>query len=214
MAEQRRRGGTGAVEAAMALIANAPYASLAGWDGRVAHGLRFTTEVVPSPSSAPSDPVTAPWLGWGVSPAHPVAGSSVSREREIEPESPTAPDIAGRLTPTVGARVVLLAPRTFVAGLAQRELAAWLNLCGWAPDTRRWVSVAFGGWVSLLSSADRHVAAVHFAQRHPTDDLLDLDAGWALLQMDVGEVVVRTNRECLQLGRMGAIGLLLPVLRG
>ncbi|MCM3884668.1 hypothetical protein [Frankia sp. R82] len=202
MAQQQRRGGTCTVETAMALLAGAPYASLAGWDGRVAHGLRFTTELVPAASGTPSDSVAAPWLSSGVSPAHPVAGSSASLEREVG------------LAPPVGVRVVLLAPRTFVAGLARRELVARLNLCGWAPGSRRWVSVAFGGWASQLSDTDRHVAAVHFAQRHPTDDLLDLDAGWALLQMDVGEVVVRTNRECLQLGRIGAIGLLLPALHG
>ncbi|WP_250640674.1 hypothetical protein [Frankia sp. AiPa1] len=199
-----------AVEAATALIASVPYASLVGWDGRVAYGLRFTTETVRRASSAPSDSVTAPWLNSGVSPAHPVAGAAVPME--AEPPSDAVPADALRSgadqAAAAGARVLLLAPGPFVVGLAHGELAVRLNLCGWAAGTRRWISVALGGWTSLLSDADRRAAAVHFAQRHPTDDLLDLGSRWSLVQMDVGEALLRTNRECLQLGRAGAIGLL------
>ncbi|WP_232291661.1 hypothetical protein [Frankia sp. QA3] len=187
------------VTAGRSLIRTAPYASLALWGGRVAHGLRFATAAVDVSLDAPTGPVAVPRPHPGVSPAHPVLGSMSPAE-----ESPTKALASGSAVP----RVLLLAPTLFAESLGEQDLVTRLNLCGSAPGCGRWVSVAFGGWVSSLSADAWPAAAVRFSERHPTADLLDLGAGWLLLQMEIAEAVVRTDRACVLLNTEEAGGLL------
>ncbi len=196
MTDQRRRVDSAPMTAARSLIRAAPYGSLALWGGPVAHGLRFATVAVDVPSDAPNGPVAVPWPQPRVSPAHPVTG----RMSPAEVPSTEAP-ASGPAIP----RMLLLAPTSFAAGIGGDDLATRLNLCGSAPGCGCWVSVAFGGWVSPLPAAAWPAAAVGFSARHPTADLLDLGAGWSLLQMEIAEAVVRTARACVLLGTAAAV---------
>ncbi|WP_041938803.1 MULTISPECIES: hypothetical protein [Frankia] len=199
MTDRRRRVDSAPIMAARSLIQGAPYGSLALWGGAVAHGLRFATAPVDVPLDAPTGPVAVPRPQSGVSPAHPVSGRVSPAEEPYIESAPGGPAIS---------RVLLLAPTPFAAGLGGGDLATRLNLCGSATEGGRWVSVAFGGWVSPLPAQAWPVAAVGFSLRHPTADLLDLGAGWSLLQMEVAEAVVRTARACVLLATAAAVGLL------
>ncbi|THJ48185.1 hypothetical protein [Candidatus Frankia alpina] len=200
MTDQRRRVDSAPVTAGRSLIRAAPYGSLALWGGLVAHGLRFATAVaVDVPSNAQTGPVAVPWPPPGVSPSHPVYGSRSPAE---EPSTETA------ASGSAVSRVLLLAPTPFAASLGDEDVATRLNLCGSAPSSGQWVSVAFGGWVVPLPADAWPAAAARFAERHPTTDLFDLGSGWSLLQMEIVEAVVRTARACLLLGAEAAVGLL------
>ncbi|MCL9794147.1 hypothetical protein [Frankia sp. AgKG'84/4] len=105
-------------------------------------------------------------------------------------------------------RILVLAPSVMMGTFGDQDVAARLNLCGPSPDTGRWVSVAFGGWVSPVGAALARAAAITFAERHPTPDLLGLGSGWLLLQMEIAEAVVRTERACVLLDTADSTALL------
>jgi hypothetical protein len=59
-----------------------------------------------------------------------------------------------------------------------------------------------------LSPASSRAAAVRFAERHPTSDLLDLGSDWLLLRMEIAEAMVRTERSCILIDTRESVGLL------
>lgn len=207
MADQQRRARNTAIRSAVSLIGCAPYASLVLWGGKVLHGLRFTTSGPEVVLDGPSGPPVDPWPQPGVSPAHPVNAATAA-------ESSAAVAPTGGIPAARGDRLLLLAPAAAVGGFGDEDVAARLNLCGPEVLTGRWVSVAFGGWVSPVADPAPRSAAVRFAERHPTPDLLGLGAGWLLLQMEIAEAVVRTERSCVLLDTEEATGLLVDDLDG
>ncbi|SNQ49977.1 conserved hypothetical protein [Frankia canadensis] len=200
MADQRRGVDSAPIRAARSLIRSAPYASLALWGGRVVHGLRFVTTVESLPGAF-SGPVVVHGHP-GVSPAHPVVGSSTAPE--LSPMS----SVVDGTTALEAAHLLLLVPTAAGAWPQSDDMAARVNMSGSEPSTRRWVSVALGGWVASLPPEFCRAAAVLFAERHPTPDLFDLGTGWTILRMEIAEAVVRTDRVCALLDTEESIGLL------
>ncbi len=207
MADQRRRAEGAAIRAAVSLISSAPYANLALWGGRVVHGLRFIAAAAEAALAEPDSSPAAPWPHAGMSPAHPVMGS-------IAPESSAAVvPVGGEPVPRAD-RILVLAPSVMTGTFGDQDVAARLNLCGPSPDSGRWVSVAFGGWVTPVAAAVARTAAITFAERHPTPDLLGLGSGWLLLHMEIAEAVVRTERACVLLDTEDSTALLSGGTRG
>ncbi|ADP82347.1 hypothetical protein [Pseudofrankia inefficax] len=173
------------VAAARALTGSADDGCLVRWGGQVAHGLRFTGgHAAPSPSLAASQPASA-----AEAPSTP---PSAADHRTTGLEQIAGPD-AGWLSEATG-RLLLLAPATIGRSLGHGDQACRFQFCGPTAEGSTWVSVALGGWVGAVPEADTDRLAAHFARRHPTTDLFDLGDRWALLQVEVVEGFVRTER--------------------
>jgi hypothetical protein len=168
MADQRQGVDSASIGSARALIAAAPYASLALWGGRVVHGVRFSTAAESVPDASSAGPMVVRGRHPGVPPAHPTAGSTTASE-----PVPVSPVVDGARVPA-SVHLLLLAPTAAGQWPQIDDLAARLNLSGSAPGSSRWVSVALGGWVAALPAEASQGPAVRFAERHPTPNCLIL----------------------------------------
>ncbi|WP_238436078.1 MULTISPECIES: hypothetical protein [unclassified Frankia] len=187
------------VAAARVLTSSAGDGCLALWGGQVAHGLRFAGgHPAPSPSLAASQPASAPEAQ--------SAPPSAADHRTTGLEQIAGPD-AGWLSEATG-RLLLLAPAAIGRLLEHGDQACRFQFCGPTVEGSTWVSVGLGGWVGAVPEADADRLAAHFAARHPTTDLFDLGDRWALLEVEVVEGFVRTERASAHLDGDDARALL------